>query len=1068
LAASIRCGWSTRPNDEEVLMPTLEMAIDARKGKKGAKEFEQAARQAARGADKADREVVKLDKSMDRLGKTGGRMGTALKTAFAGITTAVFLRQLTKTVSDYEQVMATVRGVTKATAAEFTTLSRQSRELGATTRFSAKEAAEGQLFLARAGFEVDQVYAALPHTLNLAAAGALDLGTAADYASNIVSQFNLAAEDTVRVADAMIVVSNRANTNVSQMAEAMKFAGPVAGALGIEVEEAAAAIGVLGDRGIQGTLAGTGLRMSLIKLLSPTTAAKKAIKELGLRIEELNPGTSGIVGVFEKFSQAQKDLGNNSEFATQMAEIFGARTAGAALIMTDAVGRMKDLREETAANAGETENMARIMEDTLGGSLKALKSAWEEILLAIGDQGAAGAIRDVVDTVTGALRILAGMEDRVTKNAKAAHALVVILKILAAVLAGVVIYKLTATILAFGVLVKSIWATVASLHALKAAFLSNPVGLIAVGVAALVAVIYSLSDATDTATQREREHAEVMRQVTEEVERASSAYQDFLHYMDKGNQQRARSSLRSHITELEELVKHYEGLSGLLRTGDPELEKARQLFRKMGLESVSPIQPASELQGSIGGRPARIPVPGRTDPKEIARVFESRLEALREQERRLADQVQEGAKAQRDMENAQRRRIDLMNTLDKLESELTIRIDEQNEALARQRIQREEYLRQAREIADAQNLDEAQRVVFLKSVTDQIDKVQTLRTQLDEQESAQRRATEAQRSQQAATERALETLDSLHASALRDYEMLEAQAQGNTILREVLEARAAAHMLAANASDVEKEALKDMLAELEFVIQRNEDLRKQTEARRQEEQQIKAAETSLESYIKQLERENYLLGITDEKERAVADARMRASELAAVAGKDVGEYADRVEQLVRQQQELQGDTQQGSNFANQFADQWSGALGGFITDMSSAEDSVHRLIKALADLAVQEFVLAPVKGFLQGIGGGLFGGAAQAATKPNALGDVFAGGPFYFQGPGGKLESFAESGAEAIMPLARKGGKLGVISHDTSEGGGGTINNFHMTVNTPDADSFRKSKRMLKRQLEVM
>lgn len=133
-----------------------------------------------------------------------------------------------------------------------------------------------------AGFTPDAIRAALPGVLNMALAGSMELGETADIGSNILSQFSLDAGEMDRVSDVLTGTFTRTNTTLSSLGETMKVVGPVAAGLGISLEEAAAMTGTLARVGIRGSEAGTAMRRSLSRLASPTTAAKKALKELGV------------------------------------------------------------------------------------------------------------------------------------------------------------------------------------------------------------------------------------------------------------------------------------------------------------------------------------------------------------------------------------------------------------------------------------------------------------------------------------------------------------------------------------------------------------------------------------------------------------------------------------------------------------------------------------------------------------------------------------------------------------------------------------------------------------------
>jgi TP901 family phage tail tape measure protein len=333
-------------------------------------------------------------------------MGAALVGAFA-------VSKVIKVFAGFEETMKTVRGVTGATANEFAVLEKQARALGATTRFTAQEAGEGLLFLARAGFTVDESLAALPHTLDLAVAGVLDLGTAADIASNVLTQFNLTADETQRVVDVLVTTANSANTSVGQLAEGMKMVGPVAGALGKTVEETSAALGVLGNSGIQASMAGTNLRGMLAKLLDLTGKSGRELRKMGIELKDINPATNDLADIFQKLGDAQLTAG-------QATKIFGRRNAAAALILSRNVDEVRKLTIANEKARNVAKKLAKEIDDSLSGSMRALKSATEEAMIQMGEGALGSAFRSLVDTATEFMLAIGGVESKYTAMRAAA------------------------------------------------------------------------------------------------------------------------------------------------------------------------------------------------------------------------------------------------------------------------------------------------------------------------------------------------------------------------------------------------------------------------------------------------------------------------------------------------------------------------------------------------------------------------------------------------------------------------------------------------------------------------
>jgi len=314
-----------------------------------------------------------------------------------------------RTVSEYSFAMSSAAAVTKATATEMVQLEQVTRQLGATTMFSASQAAEGAKFLGMAGFTTNQILEALPATLDLAAAASIDMGQAADITSNIMSGFGLAASEAGRAADVLASIASSANTDVTGMGQAMNFVGPVAKSLGITMEETAAAIGVLANNGLQGGIAGRQLRTSLASLVKPSKDAQKTLAEMGISLNSVNPQMHSL-------QEVVKALAGASMTAEQAFRIFGNEGATAMLALTASVPDLERLTGATQNASGEAARMAKIMRDNLRGDAEILKSALSELALQIGEMGVTGAIRSMLQAGTDAAAWLSDSLKLVKEN----------------------------------------------------------------------------------------------------------------------------------------------------------------------------------------------------------------------------------------------------------------------------------------------------------------------------------------------------------------------------------------------------------------------------------------------------------------------------------------------------------------------------------------------------------------------------------------------------------------------------------------------------------------------------
>jgi TP901 family phage tail tape measure protein len=304
-------------------------------------------------------------------------------------------------IKDFESSMSGVRAVTGAAEGQMKQLRDTARDLGSVTAFSATEAAKGMEFLGMAGFETDQIIAAIPATLDLAAAGMLDLAQAADIASNILSGFALPASEMGRVSDILATTAASANTNVAQLGDAMKFVAPIAAALGVDIADVSTAVGSLSNAGIQGGEAGTTLRRVMLSLLNPSREAQSTLESYGLSLDDVNIKTHGFIPVLERLTAAQIEAGD-------AAKIFEARGVSGFQALTAAVrsGDFAKLSEILSDVEGNAKEMARIRLDNLAGDMRLFKSALDEVILSVGDAGLGGALRRMVQGATTGLRKL--------------------------------------------------------------------------------------------------------------------------------------------------------------------------------------------------------------------------------------------------------------------------------------------------------------------------------------------------------------------------------------------------------------------------------------------------------------------------------------------------------------------------------------------------------------------------------------------------------------------------------------------------------------------------------------
>jgi len=368
---------------------TLAVAISARGAVQGARQY-QAAIKNMTGA------------TLGASGAMAGMRSVALR-LFATIGGYMVFRKMTTTIMDFEDTMARLQGVTSATTDEMVRFNTVARELGATTRFTATQAGEGLLNLARAGFSVNESVAAIDATLNLASGAMLELGEASSFVANSIRQFGLGADQAGRVTDVLTNTANKSNTTVRELADGMSYAGVVAAQVGMSIEETAAAMGVMSDAGVRGSRAGMGLRQVLADLLAPSDKAVEVMNSLGVAYDQVNPQKVGLVNALTVLRDAGMDT-------SQAFQIFGARAATAALAMSQNIEKINQLTDANRQAEGVAQRNADLINNTLRGAYLQLVSTLQELMLMIGDSGFTGMLKTAIQNITQFIRVLSGIK----------------------------------------------------------------------------------------------------------------------------------------------------------------------------------------------------------------------------------------------------------------------------------------------------------------------------------------------------------------------------------------------------------------------------------------------------------------------------------------------------------------------------------------------------------------------------------------------------------------------------------------------------------------------------------
>ena len=322
---------------------------------------------------------------------------------------------------DFTSSLSNVQAISGATGDQMDKLKNKARELGKSTVFSATDVSDAFGYMAMAGWDTSSMLDGIQGVLDLAAASGEDLATTSDIVTDALTAFGMEAGEAGRLADILAAASTSANTNVSMLGESFKYVAPVAGAMGYSAEDVSVALGVMANSGIKASAAGTSLRTILTNMAKPTDEMQKAMDTLGVSLDDGNGNMKSLGEVMQDLRKGFGDLkipaedlqkgleeldtqmqngeiteeDYNKAVADLMERAYGAEGALKAQAAASLAGKQgmsgllaivnssdKDFDKVTNAIKGcdgAASAMAKTANDNLGGDLKQLKSAAEEL-----------------------------------------------------------------------------------------------------------------------------------------------------------------------------------------------------------------------------------------------------------------------------------------------------------------------------------------------------------------------------------------------------------------------------------------------------------------------------------------------------------------------------------------------------------------------------------------------------------------------------------------------------------------------------------------------------------------
>ena len=412
---------------------------------------------------------------------------------------------------DFEETMSTVEALSQSNTREMAALSDQAKELGANTKFTAKEAGDAMGYMAMAGWDATDMLNGMDGVLQLAAASGEDLAMVSDIVTDSLSAFGLTAADTAHFSDVLAAAATNSNTNVAIMGETFKMSASVAGALGYSIEDVSVAMGLMANSGVKGSIAGTALRNTFNGLLEGVTltgaafgeyeySAVKAdgtMKDFGSTIDELR-------GYFDQMTEAER-VNNAIAIAGQR----GYNGLLAILNATDA--DYASLTNSINNCTGAAQRMAAVKLDNMNGQLTLMNSAWDALKTTIGEQFIPE-MRGLYEIGTD---VFSGINEFVKANPGVVKGIAA-----AALVIGTVTVALTA------------YAAGAKIAAAATALLSasipgvNIIMGVTAAIAGVVGIVTALATAADDGVPSVKELTTAAQDMREAMDEASASYEE--------------------------------------------------------------------------------------------------------------------------------------------------------------------------------------------------------------------------------------------------------------------------------------------------------------------------------------------------------------------------------------------------------------------------------------------------------------------------------------------------------------------------------------------------------------
>lgn len=339
----------------------------------------------------------------------------ALPFAKLGIDAVKLGKQFDASMSSVYSLMSSANEGAGLTADQMKNLRDRAREMGATTQFSASEAAEAMGYMALAGWDTDQVYKALPDVLNLAAAAGMGLGEASDIVTDYMSAFSNSGLTAAEMSDKLAYAQANSNTTVSGLAEAYQNCAAVMNAGGQTFDTTTAMLEAMANQGYKGARAGTALTAMQRDLTAHMKKGTITINKQKIAVQDADGNYRNMIDILRDVDKATAGMGD-AQKAAALSSIFTADSIkGVNLVLNEGIENVAGYAAELESSTGSAEKMGKILNDNLAGDMKTLNSGFEELKLTLSDL-LTPAIRFVVQNVTALIQKFNSLPDSAKKT----------------------------------------------------------------------------------------------------------------------------------------------------------------------------------------------------------------------------------------------------------------------------------------------------------------------------------------------------------------------------------------------------------------------------------------------------------------------------------------------------------------------------------------------------------------------------------------------------------------------------------------------------------------------------